>query len=145
MGWGSYQEDNLDAKGEPVRSSLHQQKKKKEVSVKAEKPKDVFESKSPIRNAVERILVQSAGPSYLTLPEWVEQVRLHLKKDSRESIRMYEESIEQASHASKVKLDDLKTVVAKALISLNHERHARQISLDHSPGKWRVFREQYNI
>ena len=66
--------------------------------------------------------MQSVGSSYLTLPEWVEQVRPHLEKNGEPSPE-----------------EDLKTIVTKALIFLNHEGHARQISLDGSTGKWKVF------
>ena len=43
--------------------------------------------------------MQSVGSSYLTLPEWVEQVRPHLEKNGEPSPE-----------------EDLKTVIAKALI-----------------------------
>ena len=68
------------------------------------------------------ILMQYAGSSYLTLPEWVEKVRPHLEKIGG----IFPEK-------------DLKTMVAKALIFLDHKGHARQISLDRSTGKWKVF------
>ena len=126
MGWGSYQDDNLDAKGESQKHvaqvpTIETRVVKKGV-VKKGKPKNKLRRKSPIQEMVETILMQYAGSSYLTLPEWVEQVRPHLEKNGETSPG-----------------EDLKTVVAKALIFLDYEGHARQISLDHSTGKWKVF------
>ena len=126
MGWGSYQDDNMDAAGESQRQAAQAPTIETEVvrtrPVKKEKSKNKLRRKSPIQERIETILMQSVGSSYLTLPEWVEQVRPHLEKNGEPSPE-----------------EDLKTLVAKALIFLNHEGHARQISLDGSTGKWKVF------
>ena len=126
MGWGSYQDDNLDAKGESQKDVLQvpiiETKVVKTKAVKKGKPKRQFRSKSPIQNTVETILMQYAGSSYLTLPEWVERVSPHLEENRGTSPE-----------------EDLKTITAKALIFLDHEGHARQISLNRSTGKWKVF------
>ena len=110
MGWPSYQDDNLDAKSKSQKDVLQvpiiKTKVVKTKAVKKQNLKVKPRRKSPIQSTVETILMQYAGSSYLTLPEWVERVRPHLEENRETSPE-----------------EDLKTITAKALIFLDHEGH----------------------
>ena len=106
MGLASYYEDNQDAKDETAKA------------VKKELPNG---GKSPRYSVLEKILMERAGSSYLTIEKWTEYVR-----------DCYE------THGESLPKGDLKTLVAKALIALDHKGHARQISYDNSSGKWKI-------
>ena len=88
-----------------------------------------FEGKPLTQSIVKQILMQQAELPYLTTKEWAEYVKDCCGKNGE-----------------KPPEKDLRTIVAKALISLNHERLARQkVSLDRSTSQWKVFREQYTL
>ena len=88
-----------------------------------------FEGKTLTQSIVKQILMQRAELPYFTTEEWAEYVRDCCGKNGE-----------------KPPEKDLRTIVAKALISLNHERLAHQkVSLDRSTSQWKVFREQYTL
>ena len=88
-----------------------------------------FEGKPLTQSIVKQILMQRAELPDLTTEEWGEYVRDCCGENEEKPLEK-----------------DLRTIVAKALISLDHERLARQkVSLDHSTSQWKVFREQYTL
>lgn len=133
MGIASYHEDILEAKGEPLRSSLRQQTKETEV-VKAEMPYYEFEGKPFTQDVVETILMQWAWKErrmlgekekWLTIEKWAEYLRAYHEKNGGNPPE-----------------GDLVNIVSKALISLYNKGHARHFSRDNSSGKWKVFHTQ---
>ena len=125
MGYASYTDDILDAKGERGQSLLPQET---EESVTAELPKDKVKGKPPVKEVpsylpiVETMLMRRAESPYHTIEKWTEYVRTCYEKNR-----------------GKLPNGNLKNIVATALISLDHKGHARQISLDNSSGEWEVF------
>ena len=81
-----------------------------------------FEGKPLTQSIVKQILMQRAELPDLTTEEWAEYVRDCCGENEEKPLEK-----------------DLRTIVAKALISLDHERLARQkVSLDHSTSQWKV-------
>ena len=131
MGYASCQEDNLDARGEPVKRD-----KKKRVScqednlevktepVKLQKLEKQKERVCVLQLEVEQILKHLAKQerlSDLTVVSWAEYVSGYYKKYGGLPTEV-----------------DLVSLVGKALISLNHKRLARAIRRN-SSNRWKVF------
>lgn len=138
MGYGSYHEDNLDAKGESAKGYVRVQTKaaevvKKEVPitepVEKEMPTDEIEGQPLTPAVAETILRQLAGKksSWLTTEKWAESVRVCHEKNG-----------------GKPPAEDLVNIVFKALFSLFKKEHARVIAPDNSSGKWKVFHKNYS-
>ena len=88
-----------------------------------------FEGNPLTLSIVKQILMQRGELPYLTTEELAEYVRDCCVENEEKPLEK-----------------DLRTIVAKALISLNHERLSRQkVSLDRSTSQWKVFKEQYTL
>ena len=99
MGYVSCQEDNLDAKGESLRSPSRQQTKETKA-VKEEMPKDGFGGKPFTQDVAEKTLMQcaergrSSKKQWLTITEWAEYLRdYHEKKEVNFQKRIWKISL----------------------------------------------------
>lgn len=139
MGYASCYEDNLDARGEPKSSKIRKPADNLDVKTESVKrqvlPEEKVEKqKAPIcvlQLEVERILKRLAKQerlSNLTIASWAEYVRGHYEK--------------YGGLPAKV---DIVSLVAKALISLNHKRFARAISRGNSSCRWKIFETKYEL
>lgn len=88
-----------------------------------------FEGKPLTQSIVKQILMQRAELPYLTTEELAEYVRDCCVENEEKPLEK-----------------DLRMIVAKALISLNHERLARQkVSLDRSTSQWKVLQKKTTV
>lgn len=130
MGYASYSEDILEARGEPKSSKI----RKPKVSNRREPPKKAVCSSVEkqkvkvcvLQLGVERILKRLAKQerlSHLTIPSWAEHVRSYYKE-----------------HGGLPEKVNLVSLVAKSLFSLNHKAYARAIE-----GRWTIFEKAYKL